>query len=78
MIKTRNHNNVRTMPEGAEKLCPKCKEWWPADGEFYQPLRGGLQCWCKACANEWRYHKRNPAVPGFQLPMVAQSPLPTA
>jgi hypothetical protein len=42
---------------GLERLCPKCKELWPADTEFFfsvpsQP--GGLNEWCKACYRDWR------------------------
>lgn len=39
---------------GKEKRCPKCCEWWPADGEFYgtRPDTGYLRSWCRACESE--------------------------
>ena len=42
---------------GPLKRCPRCKEWWPADGEFWYPNAarpGGLQSECKACQIERR------------------------
>lgn len=52
---------LRTAPEGPEKLCTRCNEWWPADGEFFQPNAagaGGLFYCCKACYAEWRTDRR--------------------
>lgn len=40
-----------------EKLCSRCKEFWPADEEFFYVdprSRAGLQSWCRACTNEVR------------------------
>lgn len=42
---------------GAERCCSRCREWWPADGEFFYTSSGtrdGLHDWCKACYREWR------------------------
>jgi len=48
-----------------EKLCTKCKEYWPADTEFFYPNSGDLDgIWkmCKACYQEWRKsHRHNAA-----------------
>lgn len=44
-----------------EKWCPRCKEWWPADTEFFFASRGrgdGLQPWCKACQIEVKKMER--------------------
>lgn len=44
-----------------EKACSSCKEFWPADTEFFYPqssARDGLHTWCKACYLEWRYPER--------------------
>jgi hypothetical protein len=41
-----------------EKYCSRCKEYWPADTEFYFSMGSkgdGLSTWCKACYLEWRY-----------------------
>lgn len=41
-----------------EKRCPRCKDYWPADSEFFYSTgdKGdGLTSWCKACYIEWRY-----------------------
>jgi hypothetical protein len=51
---------------GRVKLCPKCREWWPADTEFYFPdrARNGLQSWCRAC---WSEHIQRPEVRAKRL-----------
>lgn len=44
--------------EGLEKRCSKCREYWPADSEFFYASRGepdGLIHTCKACYQENRY-----------------------
>lgn len=42
-----------------ERLCTDCKEYWPADREFfYSGGHGRLQPWCKACYEERRKNKR--------------------
>jgi hypothetical protein len=39
------------------KRCSRCKEYWPADSEFFYSAatRDGLNDWCKACYIENRY-----------------------
>lgn len=55
-------DNVGTL----EKRCGRCKQFLPADSEFfYQHKRepDGLYDWCKACYVEWfnaRKSKRRP------------------
>lgn len=48
---------LRTAELGKEKLCTKCMEWWPADGEFFHPDKGGIgglfYC-CKACYHDMK------------------------
>jgi len=42
----------------AEKFCPKCREWWPADTEFFHrnpSTPDGLATYCKACQLEARH-----------------------
>lgn len=45
-----------------EKFCRKCKEWWPADTEFFYSNKSqpdGLYRYCIACYLEYRrkrYH----------------------
>lgn len=44
---------------GPVRYCPDCKEYWPADSEFfhYSGKRGGrhkFQSYCKACYEERR------------------------
>lgn len=34
---------------GREAQCARCKEFWPADGEFFFTSKGKLHSWCKAC-----------------------------
>ena len=39
-----------------EKRCPRCREYWPADSEFFYRNGSegdGLYRWCKACFREW-------------------------
>ena len=49
----------RVSDEGdLEKRCSKCKDYWPADREFFfsaGKAGDGLTDWCKACYVEWRY-----------------------
>jgi hypothetical protein len=45
-----------------EKFCPRCKEWWPADREFYYKQNGGLSSWCKACITNWKQDRRRRGV----------------
>lgn len=44
--------SLRDGPDGAEKYCSSCEEWWPADLEFFyrDPSGAGrlFHC-CKAC-----------------------------
>ncbi len=41
-----------------EKRCSKCRDWWPADNEFfsYTSSHGQrkLGSWCKACVLEYK------------------------
>jgi len=47
--------NTRETPEGTERRCSRCTEWWPADGEFFNKGQGNtLQSWCRACMSEAR------------------------
>lgn len=34
---------------GEEIECTRCREYWPADSEFFHKGHGGLHTWCKAC-----------------------------
>lgn len=47
---------------GIEKLCPRCKEYWPADTEFFHLSSGkygdGLYTYCRACSIEIRQGKK--------------------
>jgi len=46
-----NHKIYKTTEFGIEKLCPKCKEWWPYDLYFFYKQKGHLSSWCKACVS---------------------------
>jgi len=40
-----------------EKRCSRCREYLPADNEFFYAARctpDGLYRWCKACYLDWR------------------------
>jgi hypothetical protein len=47
-------SNLREVDGETEKYCPVCREWWPADEEFFYFSKGRLQYTCKACSNERR------------------------
>lgn len=50
-------------PDGLYKRCSRCKEYWPADSEFFYSSRcekDGLIEWCKACYLENRYPNGRP------------------
>lgn len=43
---------------GLEKRCPRCKEFWPFDTEYFFANAGvtdGLFQWCRACSTEHRW-----------------------
>lgn len=39
------------------KRCARCRDYWPADTEFFYSVKvgDGINTWCKACYQEWRY-----------------------
>lgn len=41
--------DVITTELGEEARCAKCRDFWPADGEFFHTIRGKPHSWCKAC-----------------------------
>ncbi len=46
-----------TTELGLEKLCSKCREYYPADTEFFAHMNRGplfLHSWCRACQAEDR------------------------
>lgn len=58
MLRKRLVNGVYRQEEcGLFKRCSRCKEYWPADSEFFYSVKSGdgLNQWCKACYQEWRY-----------------------
>ena len=49
---------------GLERECSKCKEFWPADTEFWQAQKGqldGFTSQCKACLNDTKTERRRRA-----------------
>lgn len=45
-------SKLRLSIDGWEKICARCRDWWPADLEFFyaDPKgAGGLYLYCKAC-----------------------------
>lgn len=45
---------LRQTELGIERLCARCKEWWPFDNEFFYPTIA----WCKACWNQYCHERR--------------------
>jgi hypothetical protein len=48
---------------GRLRLCRRCREYWPGDGEFWLVNPKGRKV-CRACRREWtrqHYEKRRPA-----------------
>ena len=62
---------------GKERWCPRCSEWWPADGEFFYTTgnagSGQLMGWCKACYTEWRRQWRIKNKEGKNVPSMDKS-----
>lgn len=58
IMAVRLKNGVYAMTEcGLEKRCSKCRDYWPADTEFYYVApskEGGIGDWCKACFDAWK------------------------
>lgn len=46
--------DVRTSELGQEVRCSKCRQFWPADQEFFFISHGRPHSWCKACYIEVR------------------------
>ena len=48
----------RRADDGAlEKRCAHCRDYFPADNQFFyanRAIRDGLHSYCKACFLEWR------------------------
>lgn len=44
---------VRSAPEGLEKLCRRCREWWPVDECFHRDPRSafGRANYCRDCTS---------------------------
>lgn len=47
----------RSTPEGEEKLCTRCGDYWPCDAEFFARTRSSegkttWSSWCRCCAIE--------------------------
>lgn len=68
------------------KICPRCREGLPADGEFFAPRdkHGRLDGWCRACRSEdqkARYQRRKGAVtdnpPMVPTHWIVTPPAPT-
>lgn len=50
--------NYRLDEDGElEKMCTRCKEYWPADTEFFYKSGDGLHTWCKACVQDWKHER---------------------
>jgi DNA-binding NtrC family response regulator len=70
---TRAISIVRDTECGPEKLCTVCREWWPADAEFFgvRHDRGGkLSGRCKACDAQ-RHRRQYRAKKDRELPARA-------
>lgn len=58
MLQKRLKNEIyRIEDDQLLKRCSRCKDYWPADTEFFYSVKAGdgLNQWCKACYQEWRY-----------------------
>ena len=54
---------LRLTDAGGECWCPGCREWWPADSEFWHRAGSkqlGLQTYCRACMSERRPRYNQP------------------
>lgn len=54
-----------------EKRCAKCREYWPADDEFFFSGVGyidRLHCYCKACYIEKRWPNGRPSLKQTSIP----------
>ena len=53
---------MKIKEEYSEKQCARCKEFWPADSDFFYKSHkssDGLHSWCKACCTERTYQLRH-------------------
>jgi hypothetical protein len=51
------NGRYRQDVDGLYRRCSRCRDYWPADSEFFfkAKTQDGLADWCKACYLEWRY-----------------------
>lgn len=52
------NGGYRIEEDGLYKRCTTCRDYWPADSEFFFSSvsdTDGLNCYCKACYLERRY-----------------------
>lgn len=47
---------LKTTELGVERRCPRCRQWWPEDDEFWLRItargRSTWFSWCRACKAE--------------------------
>lgn len=61
----------RITDDGPEARCSRCREWWPADEEFfYRQTDGRPHSMCIACYREWR-NQRNQQRARERIPPAA-------
>lgn len=56
-----------------ERRCARCRDYWPADDEFFftGPYADRLHCYCKACYYEQRWPSGRPSAPQKSLMSAA-------
>jgi hypothetical protein len=51
--------NLRLTELGIERRCGRCRQFWPADQEFFSLKKPGqLHSWCRACFAEYAIERR--------------------
>lgn len=53
---------IRRTILGIERRCPRCRQFWPEDAEFFSPAtkrgRPTWFPWCRACKAEYDAERR--------------------
>jgi hypothetical protein len=64
LSKRLRNGKYRIELDGLYKRCSRCKDYWPADTEFFYKTPSssdGLFEWCKAYYQEWRWPQGRPS-----------------
>lgn len=67
----KNARPTRRTELGLELRCARCREYWPADPEFFHKKGEGFHSYCRVCVTERCYELRG-GLSGWQYQKLAK------